>query len=186
MTDKFANPWKTLSTRIVYENPWIRVREDQVLRPDGKQGIYGVVECATATGVVALSESNEVYLVGQYRYPINLYSWEIVEGAAEQGEDPRSAVARELREEAGLVATELIQLGPQFYLSNCHSSEVAVIFLARGLTQVEAQPDGTEVLQIQKVALPEALEMVHRGEISDSMSIIGLQRAARYLENPEQ
>ena len=179
------NPWTTVSTRLVYENPWIRVREDQVIRPDGKPGIYGVVETRIASGVIALTPENEVYLVGQYRYPVNEYSWEIIEGGNDPGEPALEAAKRELREEAGLSAKDWIQLGPEFHLSNCFSSEIGIVFLARGLSQGQAEPEGTEILKIQKMPIKQALAMVHSGEIKDSVSIVGLIRAARYLKISE-
>lgn len=176
------NPWKTLGSRVVYQNPWITLREDQVIRPDGQPGIYSVVDTRIATGVVALDDQGDVYLVGQYRYPINIYSWEIIEGGTEDGESALQTAERELREEAGLVADSIIPLGADIHLSNCFSSEVAKIFLARGLTHVPSQPDGTEVLQLKKVSLGHALRMVEEGEISDAISVIALQRAQRFLE----
>ena len=178
----FENPWKVSSTREVYRNPWFSVREDQVIRPDGNPGTYSVVEPKVATGVVALDNEDRVWLVGQYRYPIEIYSWEIIEGGAEVGEDSLSAAKRELREEAGLLASEWITLGPSFYLSNCFSSERAEVFLARNLTHVEAQPDGTEVLQTQALPFVQVMQMVRSGEISDSVSVIALERAWHYLK----
>jgi len=172
------NPWKTLGSRVVYENPWIRVREDDVIRPDGKSGIYGVVETRIATGVVALTADEQVILVGQYRYPLSAYSWEIVEGGADDQETPIQAVQRELREEAGYVAKHWEQLGPLIHLSNCFSSEVAYLFLATDLEHVGACPDGTEQLAVKSVPLTEAVAMVERGEITDAMSVIALQRVA--------
>lgn len=176
------NPWQRLSSRIVYQNPWIRVREDQVIRPDGNPGIYGVVETRIATGVVALDDQQQVFLVGQFRYTMGEYSWEIIEGGSEEGETALAAAMRELREEAGLVAEEWIQLGGEVHLSNCHSSEVGFFFLARKLSQVESSPDGTELLQIRKLPLAEALRMVDAGEVKDAMTIIGLARAEQFLE----
>jgi 8-oxo-dGTP pyrophosphatase MutT (NUDIX family) len=176
------NPWKTLSSRIVYQNPWIRVREDQVIRPDGNPGIYGVVETRIATGVVALDDHGQVYLVGQFRYATDEYSWEIIEGGSEESETALAAAMREHREEAGLVAEEWIQLGDEVHLSNCHSSEVAVFFLARKLRQTESSPDGTELLQIKKLPFSDALQMVDAGEVKDAMTIIGLIRASQFLK----
>ena len=175
------NPWKVLSTEIKYRNPWITVREDQVIRPDGKPGIYGVVETRIATGIVALTPQNEVYLVGQYRYPMEEYSWEIVEGGSDEGEDPLVTAKRELEEEAGIVASEWIQLGEEYHLSNCHSNERGYLYLARGLREVAKRPEGTEVLQIKKVPFLKLLEMVDSGEIKDGLSIVGALRAERYL-----
>ena len=115
------NPWTTLGSKIVYKNPWITVREDKVIRPDGKEGIYGVVDTRIATAVVALTPEQEVYLIGQYRYSMNEYTWELIEGGSDPGEDPKNTAIRELREEAGLVAGEFIQLGLDVHVTNCHS-----------------------------------------------------------------
>lgn len=174
MHDPERNPWKTCSSEIKYKNPWITVREDQVICPDGTPGIYGVVDCRVATGVLALTEKDELYLVGQYRYPMDCYSWEIIEGGAEIGEDPLKACKRELQEEAGLVAADWAPLGHEIHLSNCHSSERGFLYVARDLQHVDANPDGTEQLQIKKVPWKEAVSMVERGEIKDAFSIMGI------------
>ena len=178
---KDENPWKTLSTRTVYSNPWISVREDKVIRPDGKPGIYGVVETSIATGVVALTPQQEVYLVGQFRYTMNEYSWEIIEGGSAEGETALEAAKRELQEEAGLVAETWENLGAEVHLSNCFSSEIGRLFLASGLSQTQSSPEGTEQLEIQRLPLSRCLEMIANGEIKDAMSIIGLTRAAETL-----
>lgn len=175
------NPWKTLSSRVVYENPWIKVREDRVVRPDGKDGIYGVVDCSIATGVVALTPAREVCLVGQYRYPINQYSWEIIQGGTQDGESPLGAIQRELREEGGLKARSWLQLGDECHLSNCHSSEVGYLYLAWDLESVPASPEGTEVLELRRVSFSKCMQMVASGVIKDAMSIIGLFRTQEYL-----
>ncbi len=138
------NPWKTINSKVVYKNDWIQVREDNVIRPDGKPGIYGVVETRIATGVIAVTPENEIYLVGQYRYPTDCYSWEIIEGGTELDESPLETAKRELREEAGLLAESWEQLGGEIHLSNCFSTEIGVFFLAKGLTIVQAEPEGTE------------------------------------------
>ena len=174
------SPWVTLSRSSKYRNPWMHVREDQVLRPDGARGIYGVVESRAATGVVALTDAGEVVLVGQYRYPTARYSWEIVEGGAEPGEAPLAAAQRELLEEAGLVAERWAPVALDVQTSNCFTAEVAHIYVARDLRQVaEPTPDGTEQLSLARVPLGEALALVDRGVISDAVSVIGLLRVAR-------
>ena len=178
------NPWKTLGSKLVYKNPWIRVREDQVIRPDGHEGIYGVIETKIATGVVAVTTNLEIYLVGQYRYPTQEYSWEIIEGGADNGEEPLDAAKRELQEEAGLIAAEWSQLGGEIHLSNCFSAEIGLIYLAGNLTHTESSPDGTEILQIKKIPFPEALRMTYNGEIKDAMSVIAITRAEKlFREN---
>lgn len=179
----FENPWKTVSSKVVYQNPWITVREDQVIRPDGQPGIYGVVETRIAAGVIALDANNDIYLVGQYRYPLEEYSWEIIEGGSDPGETAIEAAKRELREETGLSAAHWEQLGGEIHISNCHSSERGYAFLATGLELGTASPEGTEVLSIRKLSLNEVFSMVDSGEIKDGLSIIALLRLRTRLLN---
>ena len=181
--DPERNPWTTVDSKQVYSNPWITVREDQVIRPDGKPGIYGVVETRIATGVIALTPTLEVYLVGQYRYPTEMYSWEIIEGGADPGEEPMDAAKRELKEEAGVLGKRWEQLGEEVHLSNCFSSERAIFYLAQELQETEREPEGTEVLQIRTLPLAECIAMVDRGEIKDAMSVIALLRLDRLLRS---
>lgn len=177
-----SNPWKRLSSREIYRNPWMALREDRVIRPDGKEGIYGVVETRIATAVVALTPEHHVYLVGQYRYTVDAYSWEVIEGGADPGEAPLEAARRELREEAGLVASKWTRLGPEIHLSNCISSEIGYCYLAEELSETQAEPDGTELLEVRRIPFREALEMAEAGEIKDAMSLIALYRADRCLQ----
>ena len=173
--EESLNPWETVSTRVVYDNPWIRVREDEVVRPDGRPGIYGVVHFKNvAVGVLAV-EDGEVYLVGQYRYTLERYSWEIVEGGCPEGEDTLDAARRELEEETGLRARNWLRMG-ESHLSNSVSDELAVWYLATGLEQGEPKPDGTERLQIRRVSLEEALRMAFAGEITDALSMLALMQ----------
>lgn len=176
------NPWKTLATKPIYENPWLRLREDKVIRPDGKEGIYSVVDTRLAVGIIALTKNNEIYLVGQWRYPLNRYSWEIIEGGGDPNEEGLVTAKRELIEEAGLEAAKWRQLGGEVHLSNCFSSERAIFFVAEDLTEVLATPDETEVLELRKMKFEEALAMVDSGEITDAMSIIALHRLDRELD----
>lgn len=177
-----SNPWKTISSKLVYQNDWIKVREDQVIRPDGASGIYGVVDTRIAVGVVALTEDNHIYLIGQWRYPLNFYSWEIIEGGSDPGEDPLDTAKRELIEEAGLLADNWEQLGNEVFLSNCYSSEKALFFVARNLKETQNSPDGTEVLEKRKIKFEDALAMVDSGEISDAISVIAITRFARTFD----
>jgi 8-oxo-dGTP pyrophosphatase MutT (NUDIX family) len=171
--DETKSPWQTLSTRQMYDNAWISVREDSVIRPDGKQGIYGVVHFKNiAIGILAL-EGDFIYLVGQYRYPLEQYSWEIPEGGCQEGEDPLGAAQRELEEETGLRATVWEKMG-EAHLSNSVSDELAIWFLATGLTQGEHKPEGTEQLNIRRVRFQEALEMALTGGITDALSLLAI------------
>lgn len=168
------NPWKTLSTQEVYDNPWINVREDQVIQPDGRPGIYGVVHFKNkAIGIIPVDEDDRIILVGQYRYPLGAYSWEIPEGGCPEHEDSLTAAKRELLEETGLVAQQWSLLGTA-HLSNSVSDEIAHYFVARNLTETEACPEPTEVLVQKKVSFDEALAMVLAGEITDALSVMAL------------
>ncbi len=174
------NPWKTLSGRIIYENPWMRIREDSVINPEGNPGTYTVVEAQKlAAGVLAFTEKEELYLVGQYRYPTKVYSWEIIEGGIEKGESPLDGIKRELREEAGLEASSWEELpGGEVHLSNCISDERAVFFIARGLREVSAEPDPNEILAVKKLPFEDVYRMVLSGEIFDAMTVIAVLRYA--------
>ena len=168
-----GNPWRTLSSREVYANAWIGVREDQVIRADGGPGLYGVVHFKNiAVGVLAV-EDRDIYLVGQYRYPLGLYSWEIPEGGCAEGEDPLAAAQRELEEETGLRARRWQRAGAA-HLSNSVSDEYAQWFIATELTQGEQRPDGTERLAIRRVPFQEALRMALAGEITDALSLLAI------------
>jgi len=186
---EFENPWRTRGSREIYVNPWIRVREDHVIRADGKDGIYGVVEFQNiALGIIPVTEEGETYLVGQWRYPLGLYSWEIPEGGGPLSIPLLVSAQRELAEETGLSAAEWMDLGT-FHLSNSVTDEAGRIFLARGLTIGDAKPEGDEVLSLRRLPLREAYEMAMDGRITDGVSIIGLARAVHYLESrpcPEQ
>lgn len=172
------NPWKTLSELVVYDNPWIRVHEDKVIRPDGAPGIYGVVEYKNkAIGILPIDENQDIYLVGQYRYPLGIYSWEIPEGGCPLGEEPLAAAKRELKEETGLTADNWQLLGTA-HLSNSVSDEEAFWFLATGLSPGQAQPDGTEQLAHRRVPFAEALRMVADGEITDALSVLAINSYA--------
>ena len=173
------NPWKKISSREVYKNPWISLREDQVINPSGNPGIYSVIETRIATGVVAIDTEDKVILVGQYRYPTDMYSWEIPEGGGEDGESPLDAAKRELLEETGVVAANWRPLGGEIHLSNCYSSERAYLFLATELTFGAQKTEETEKIAVKKLPFSEVLELVDSGGIKDGLSIIAILRAAR-------
>ena len=173
-----TNPWTTLASRVVYENPWIRLREDQVLRPDGQRGIYGVVHFKNlAVGVLPVDAQGRLWLVGQHRYPLDDFSWEIPEGGCPESESPEDTAHRELREETGLVAGSL-ELIATAHLSNSVSDEIAYIYRATGLTEGPDDPEGCERIEVRRVEWEEAWSMLRRGQITDSMSIIALLHEA--------
>ena len=171
-------PWTRRSRRIAYENPWVTVWHDDVTRPDGSAGIYGVVHFANvAAGVVAIDDEDRVVLVGQHRYTLDRYSWEIPEGGVPEGEDPLEGSKRELREETGLVASEWRELA-RVELSNSVSDEVAFLYQATGLTHGPSSPEPSEVLEVRWVPFEEALAMTMDGRIADAMSVLAIQRVA--------
>ena len=171
-------PWRRLTTRPVYENRWIRVREDQVELPDGKTTIYGVVECAGCVGVLPFLDAETVVLVGQYRYVFGGFYWEMPTGAMRRGESEEAAVQRELAEEAGYEAARLVKLCA-YHTSKSVVDETANIYLAEGLRPIELPSDPTEFIEVQTFAFDEVVGMVERGEIKDSMTIVAVLHAAR-------
>jgi 8-oxo-dGTP pyrophosphatase MutT (NUDIX family) len=169
------NPWQTLSSRLIYENAWIAVTEHQVIRPDGLPGMYGTVHFQSdAVGVVPY-EDGWIWLVGQWRYPLDRYEWEIPEGGSPPGEDPETTARRELREETGLEAGQLRPI-LEMNLSNSVSDEWGIVYLATGLRQLEAEPEGTEVLSIRKIRLEDAYREVEARQIRDSLSVAAIYK----------
>lgn len=173
-----VGPWARHARRVAYRNPWITVYHDEVTRPDGLPGIYGVVHFANqAVGVVAIDEQDRVVLVGQHRYPFDRHCWEIPEGGSPHGEDPLAGARRELLEETGLSARTWRELG-RYQLSNSVSDEEAVVYLATDLEHGESQPEGTERLEVRWIPFGEVMEMVACGEIDDALSVLPLQAVA--------
>ena len=171
-------PWTTASSRPAYVNPWIRVREDVAVLPDGRTTIYGVVECAEAVGVLPFVDPDTVLLVGQYRYVAGGFYWEMPTGASHAGEPLEASVQRELAEEGGFEAGRLVPLGA-FHTSKSILREVAHLFLAEDLRPAARPPDHTEFIERRVFPFAEVLAMVERGAIVDSMTIIAVLRAAR-------
>jgi 8-oxo-dGTP pyrophosphatase MutT (NUDIX family) len=175
------NPWTTLNVKEVYENAWIQLQHRDVLTPTGRPGIYGVVHFKhIAVGVIPIDEEGNTWLVGQYRYPLGRYSWEIPEGGCPQGTDPLETAQRELREETGLQAGYWEKI-LECDVSNSVTDETAVLYLARNLTEGPADPEDTEDLRLRKVPVEKAIAMVMQGEIRDSLSVIGLLAIAKKL-----
>lgn len=169
------SPWKTISSEITYQNPWIKVVENQVLNPAGNPGIYGVVHFHNTAVGVAPYEDGCIWLVGQYRYPLDQYSWEIPEGGGTPDESPLDAGKRELKEETGLTAQHYEPL-LEMHTSNAVCDEWAIIYLATGLTAGVATPEETEELQVKKVSLEEAYARVESREITDSLTVAAIYK----------
>jgi 8-oxo-dGTP pyrophosphatase MutT (NUDIX family) len=167
-------PWVRRSRSSRYENDWIEVYHDEVTRPDGSPGIYGVVHFRTrAVGAIVLDERGRVLLVGQFRYTLGRDSWEIPEGGSPLDEDPLVGMKRELAEETGYAAASWREL-IRFSLSNSVTDEEGVLYVAAGLTPGEPSPDATEQLRLRWVGLEDAIQMIEGGEIHDAMTQIGL------------
>lgn len=165
-----GNPFHVRGSRQIYSNPWILVTEHDILNAHGRPGIYGTVSFKNrAVGVVPY-ENGRIWLVGQWRFPLGFYSWEIPEGGSPKDEDLIETARRELREETGLTARS-IELILEMHLSNSVSDEYAAIYLARGLAKGEAAPEETEQLRMHTVTLEEAYDLVSRGVITDSLSV---------------
>lgn len=182
MTQDPRNTWTLKSRREAYRNPWISVDHDEVVTPGGTDGIYGVVRFRnTAIGIVPLDEMGYTTLVGQWRYALGRYSWEIPEGGGPKGEDVLASARRELREETGLSAkrwTKLLDLD----MSNSVTDEVGVVYLAEDLTAGAAEPEETEDLAVRRLPLQAAVSMVLRGEITDALAVVGLLAADRVVQ----
>ena len=179
--EKIKNPWQKLSTKLIYDNPWIRVEEDQVINPSGGRGIYGKVHFKNkAIGIIPIDEHQNTWLVGQYRYALYEYSWEIPMGGGPVAQDVLASAQRELKEETGLIAKHWRMI-MRIHTSNSVTDEEGFIFLAQALTEGETAFEETEDLALKKLPFAEALAMVMQGEITDSLSVAGILKAARIL-----
>ena len=176
------NPWTTHSTKEIYSNPWIRLTEHDVTNPGGGKGIYGKVHYkAFALGIIPLDDNLNTWLIGQYRYPLNEYSWEIPMGGGDLNLPKIESAQRELKEETGLSATKWTELC-KIHLSNSVSDEVGYAYLAEGLTLGETEFEETEKLEIKKLPFAEVLQMTEQGKITDSLSVTAIYRLARMLK----
>jgi len=171
-----GNPWKVLSEKLVYENRWINLTEYDVINPGGGTGIYGKIHFKNlAIGVIALDDELNTYLVGQFRFALNEYSWEIPEGGGDPAENPLESAKRELKEETGLLAKDWMPI-MVIHLSNSVTDEKGIIFLARNLEQGKSDPEETEKLKVKKLPFEEAYQMVEAGQITDSISVAAIQK----------
>jgi 8-oxo-dGTP pyrophosphatase MutT (NUDIX family) len=173
------NPWKTVASRIAYENSWIRVREDRVIRPDGEPGIYGVVEIRPSVGIVAMNARDEVALVGQWRYALNRHSWEIPRGGSSPDEtDMLNTAQRELAEEAGVKAAKWELLGP-VDVCNGVANDVQSLFLATELTETAMNLDPEEDIVVEWKPFAEAVRMAMDGRITEVCSVAAILMVAQ-------
>jgi 8-oxo-dGTP pyrophosphatase MutT (NUDIX family) len=180
--EETKNPWTTLSGETKYDNKWISVTEFQVINPAGGRGIYGKVHFKNkAVGIIPLDDDLNTWLVGQYRYTINEWSWEIPEGGSPMASEPLECAKRELKEETGLTANQWTPL-LRLHTSNSVTDEEGFIFIARDLEQGENSLEETEAgLKVWKLPFQDALKMVIDGKITDSLSVMGILMAARKL-----
>jgi len=180
-----TNPWQTHSIKEVYENPWITVSHREVTAPTGQAGIYGKVHFKnSAVAVVPIDEEGNTWLVGQYRYTLDQYTWEIPEGGGSAHEDNLSVAKRELREETGIAASTWTQL-LELHTSNSVTDEYAIAFVAQGLSFGHAEPDDTEVLKIKKVPLSTAIDMAMDGRITDGLAMACLMKIQLLIDRKE-
>jgi 8-oxo-dGTP pyrophosphatase MutT (NUDIX family) len=168
--------WKTLETRVVYDNPWITVREDKVINPGGGENDYGHVHFKKkAIAIVPLDDDGNTWIVGQDRFTLGEYSWEVPMGASESGEEPLETAHRELREETGLAAKKMTSL-MRLHTSNSITDEVGFVFVAEDLSEGQTQFDEMEILDIRKLPLHEVVAMIGRGEMTDAISVAAILR----------
>lgn len=182
---KAKSPWQIKNKKVVYDNPWIELTHHEVLNPANKPGIYGKIHFKNiAIGVLPIDEAKNTWIVGQYRFPLDQYSWEIPEGGGKIGIDPLVSAQRELKEETGIVANNWQEL-LQIHTSNSVSDELGIIYLAKDLSFYEAEPDEDEELKVRKIPFSQLVEMVMEGEITDSLSVAAVLKAKILLDSDQ-
>lgn len=177
--NNMVNDWQTIENELVYSNNWIEVHHNQVINPSGGKGIYGVVHFKNiAAAILPLDSDMNTYLVGQFRYPLQAYSWELPMGGVPLGQNVLAGAQRELLEETGLLAQTWTEIA-QIHTSNCVTDELGYAFLAENLSQGMAQPEETENLQIRRLPFKEVLAMAMEGKITDSISLVTIFKVAK-------
>lgn len=183
MTDNNTNPWTILKSFEIHDTPWIKVFKHDVLNPAGHPTVYSTVHFKNyAIGIIALDEDYNTWIVGQYRFPVKQYSWEIPEGGGAKNETPEESARRELSEEAGIEAKKWTKI-QEFHMSNSVSDEHAFIFVAQDLSFHNAHPDDDEELIIKKLPFQKLYEMVINGEVMDSITVIAVLKTHYLIEN---
>jgi ADP-ribose pyrophosphatase len=181
-TNETTNPWKLVASKSVYENNWIEVQHQDVITPAGNPGIYGVVHFKNlAIGIIPLDHENNTWIVGQYRYPLKKYSWEMPEGGGPIGFDPIESAKRELLEECGIIANKWDKI-LEMDLSNSATDEHAILYVARDLSFTESEPEETEDLQVKKIPFEDLFQLVMNGEIEDAMTVAAVLKLKLMLQ----
>jgi len=180
----YPSSWKLQTSKEIYDNPWLGLTEDEVINPGGGMSHYGKIHFKNfAIGIIPLDENNNTWLVGQYRYVPDCYSWEIPMGGGPLDIDPLESAKRELKEETGLTATHWEEL-MHLHTSNSVTDERGIVYIAKGLTEGETEFEETEDLKIIKLPLEDAVKRVMDGEITDSVSVAGLLKLAILYDEP--
>ncbi len=183
MQDSPENPWKTISRKSIYSNPWIKVEEHHAINPGDQECLYGLVRFQNiAVGILPLTDDHHTYLVGQHRYPLDLYSWEIPEGGSPLNTSPLDSAKRELKEETGLIAQDYQEL-MRMYLSNSVTDELAIVYVAKNLSQHESELESSENITVRKLPFEEVFQMVMRGDISDSITVGAILKAKQLIQS---
>lgn len=171
------NPWKVLSSEIVHETPWVKINHHKVINPGGSESVYSVTEFKNlAIGILPLDEDYNTWIVGQYRFPIEQYSWEIPEGGGDPNLPPIDSAKRELEEECGIIANDWKELLIS-HTSNSATNEIAYIYVAKGLTFTEAHPDEDERLEVRKLPFTQLYDLVMNGTVTDSLTVMAVLKA---------
>lgn len=179
---KEYGPWKIKSSKKIYKNPWISVREDKVIQPDGTDGIHGLVKVQPGISIIAIDNQNYLYLIKEFRYALNKYELKAVSGGVEQKEKPKNSAKRELKEETGIISNKIIKLG-KFDPMPEHINSHQFLFLAQDLEFSEIEPRKTENIEVKKVKLDEAIGMVMNSEITDGKTCTLILKIEKYLQN---
>lgn len=182
MKNKEENSWTTLKSEVKFETDWISISKHDVLNPSGNKGLYGVVNFKNlAIGILPLDSENNTWLVGQWRYPLNQYSWEIPEGGGKFSHDPIESAKRELKEETGLIANKYTLLC-NMHTSNSATDEYCYIYIAQNLEYTLSEPEESEDLQVKKLPFEQAYQMVMAGKITDSLSMVAILKTKILLD----
>jgi 8-oxo-dGTP pyrophosphatase MutT (NUDIX family) len=183
MIDENKNPFKKIEEKIVYENKWITVKHADIITPKNTNGIYGTVHFKNyAIGIIPIDKNGYTYLVGQYRFALENYSWEIPEGGGPLNEDILNSAKRELQEEVGFFAQKWTKIA-ELNTSNSVTDEVGIIFVAQDLEQTNTAHEETEELQIKKIHLSDAIDWALNGKIKDAIALIGLLKLKILIDN---